>query len=171
MPFPQSWINGPKKFDRALRIIRSHVRLKKLNKNAGRFNRRKDLVIPKGTKPKNNPKIWWNYVPLSKGKRYRGLCPFHTEKTASFFVYERKGNGYFKCFGCGRSGDIFKFILELNDFFEPQRQLELKNSNPMTYKPGDSFADAVIIIRDKYLGGKISPKHMRQIRELLKKKE
>lgn len=50
-------------------------------------------------------------VALKKsGKDYVGLCPFHTEKTPSFFVVPSKG--FYKCFGCGRSGDIFRFIME-----------------------------------------------------------
>jgi DNA primase len=42
------------------------------------------------------------------GQRFVGLCPFHTEKTPSFTV--NPDLGIFKCFGCGKGGDIFKFI-------------------------------------------------------------
>ena len=35
-----------------------------------------------------------------------GLCPFHEERTPSFRVHEE----YFKCFGCGEAGDVFKFV-------------------------------------------------------------
>lgn len=50
-------------------------------------------------------------VDLSKaGKHYLGLCPFHNEKTPSFNVIEDKQ--FYHCFGCGRSGDVFKFIEE-----------------------------------------------------------
>lgn len=60
-----------------------------------------------------------SYVPLKKiGARYRGLCPFHNEKTPSFYV-----NGsmkIFKCFGCGESGDVFSFIEKIENvgFYE-----------------------------------------------------
>ena len=50
-----------------------------------------------------------SYVSLKKrGKNYIGLCPFHNEKTPSFNVDPSKG--FYKCFGCGESGDIFTFI-------------------------------------------------------------
>lgn len=54
-----------------------------------------------------------DYVSLKKvGGTYKGLCPFHGEKTPSFHVNRDKG--FFHCFGCGVGGDVFKF-LELHD--------------------------------------------------------
>jgi DNA primase len=48
-------------------------------------------------------------VSLKKtGGTYKGLCPFHQEKTPSFNV--NKDKGFFKCFGCGAGGDVLKFI-------------------------------------------------------------
>ena len=48
-------------------------------------------------------------VQLTKaGRNYLGLCPFHGEKTPSFNVVEDKQ--FYHCFGCGKSGDVFKFI-------------------------------------------------------------
>lgn len=48
-------------------------------------------------------------VALTKaGRNYLGLCPFHGEKTPSFNVVEDKQ--FYHCFGCGKSGDVFKFI-------------------------------------------------------------
>jgi DNA primase len=53
------------------------------------------------------------YVPLKRsGATYKGLCPFHSEKTPSFHVNPEKG--FFHCFGCGVGGDVFKF-LELHE--------------------------------------------------------
>ena len=50
-----------------------------------------------------------DYVPLKKaGSSYKGLCPFHTEKTPSFHVNQDKG--FFHCFGCGTGGDVVKFM-------------------------------------------------------------
>ena len=52
------------------------------------------------------------YVSLKKvGKNYSGLCPFHAEKTPSFFV--NPVLNIFKCFGCGVGGDVIKFLMEI----------------------------------------------------------
>ena len=54
-----------------------------------------------------------DYVSLKKtGANYKGLCPFHGEKTPSFQVNRDKG--FFHCFGCGVGGDVLKF-LELHE--------------------------------------------------------
>ena len=53
------------------------------------------------------------YVSLKRvGRTYKGLCPFHGEKTPSFHVDPEKG--FFHCFGCNVGGDVFKF-LELHE--------------------------------------------------------
>jgi len=46
----------------------------------------------------------------SQGKRYVALCPFHKEKTPSFFMNEE---GIFHCFGCGKGGNFITFIMEI----------------------------------------------------------
>lgn len=52
------------------------------------------------------------YVPLKrKGSNYQGLCPFHNEKTPSFSV--SPGKQIFHCFGCGKGGNVFRFIMEI----------------------------------------------------------
>ena len=65
-----------------------------------------------------------DYVPLRKaGASFKGLCPFHTEKTPSFHVNRDKG--FFHCFGCDTGGDVVKF-LELQEklsFPDAVRQL------------------------------------------------
>ncbi len=64
------------------------------------------------------------YVPLKTRGRYRvGLCPFHQEKTPSFTVYP--DTQHFKCYGCGKAGDIFTFVMEREglDFREAMETL------------------------------------------------
>jgi DNA primase len=61
------------------------------------------------------------YVRLKRqgtGPRYVGLCPFHSEKTPSFGV--RGDLGYYKCFGCDASGDVFKFVQEIESLTFPE---------------------------------------------------
>jgi len=57
------------------------------------------------------------------GTSYKGLCPFHGEKTASFTVTPSRES--WKCFGCGRGGDVFNFVMERDsiDFPEALRRL------------------------------------------------
>jgi len=65
-----------------------------------------------------------DYVKLKRaGTGFTGLCPYHNEKTPSFHVTPRLG--IFKCFGCGESGDVFKFIMDQGglSFNEALRQL------------------------------------------------
>jgi DNA primase len=52
------------------------------------------------------------------GTRYKGLCPFHREKTPSFTVDRNKG--LFYCFGCGTGGDVFKFLTLTERFTFPE---------------------------------------------------
>jgi DNA primase len=52
------------------------------------------------------------------GKSYKGLCPFHREKTPSFTV--DRGKGLFHCFGCGAGGDVFKFLSMTERFNFPE---------------------------------------------------
>ena len=53
-----------------------------------------------------------DYVRLRKaGSTYKGLCPFHQEKSPSFTVSPARGT--FKCFGCGEGGDAIAFVTKL----------------------------------------------------------
>ena len=50
-------------------------------------------------------------VPIKKsGKEFKANCPFHEERTPSFYVVPAKG--FYKCFGCGESGDVFSFVMK-----------------------------------------------------------
>ncbi|MGI8424986.1 MAG: DNA primase [Chloroflexota bacterium] len=63
-------------------------------------------------------------VQLKRAGRYlKGLCPFHQEKTPSFYVYPEQGT--YHCYGCGKRGDVFTWLQETEhlDFGEALRQL------------------------------------------------
>src|SRR3989442_7245791 len=58
-----------------------------------------------------------------RGREQAGLCPFHNEKTPSFYVVEDKG--FFHCFGCGANGDAIGFLMRADnlDFIEAIERL------------------------------------------------
>ena len=67
------------------------------------------------------------YLTLNrKGDRYWGLCPFHEEKTPSFSVLPDKG--FFHCFGCGKSGSLFDFYMEMEHLTFPESVRALAES-------------------------------------------
>ena len=53
-----------------------------------------------------------------KGQNYWACCPFHNEKSPSFSVTPSKG--FYKCFGCGKSGDAVRFVMELEGSSYPE---------------------------------------------------
>lgn len=54
------------------------------------------------------------YVELKKaGKEFKGLCPFHREKTPSFMVSQEKQ--VYHCFGCNASGNVVTFIMDIEN--------------------------------------------------------
>lgn len=60
-----------------------------------------------------------SYVQLKrKGRLYSGLCPFHNEKTPSFYVYPETQSFY--CFGCGAGGDVITFVKKINALSYPE---------------------------------------------------
>jgi DNA primase len=59
------------------------------------------------------------YAPLKKkGANWMGCCPFHQEKTPSFSVNPQKG--FYKCFGCGKGGNAFTFLMEMEGLNFPE---------------------------------------------------
>ena len=84
------------------------------------LNRRTDIVDLVGS-----------YVQLKrKGRLYGGLCPFHSEKTPSFYVYPDTQSFY--CFGCGAGGDAITFAKKINsiDYTEAVKMLAARAGMP-----------------------------------------
>jgi DNA primase len=78
------------------------------------------------------------YVKLTKaGKYHKGLCPFHKEKSPSFMVTPDRG--FFHCFGCGKGGDLFTFVEEMErvDFKGALKILAEKAGVPIVYGQGE----------------------------------
>ena len=84
------------------------------------------------------------YVQLRKSgaQNFQGLCPFHKEKSPSFSVHATRQ--FYHCFGCGESGDVFKFIQKIENltFGEAIRFIAQKLGVPMPKVEYDSPAEA-----------------------------
>lgn len=81
------------------------------------------------------------YVQLKKtGKNYSGLCPFHNEKTPSFSVAEDKQ--FYHCFGCGRGGNVFRFLQEIDGISFPEAVAKVADfeqiSIPQEYREAEA---------------------------------
>lgn len=79
------------------------------------------------------------YIPLKPaGVNHKGLCPFHHEKTPSFMVNRERAGWH--CFGCGKGGDIFSFVQEIEgmEFVEALRLLAERAGVPLVWRAGDA---------------------------------
>lgn len=89
------------------------------------------------------------YTPLKKaGRNYKGLCPFHGEKTPSFMVNPELQ--IFKCFGCQVGGDAFTFLQKIEgmDFYESLQTLAKKAGVELvSYKPSQAEESKERLIR------------------------
>jgi len=75
------------------------------------------------------------YTPLRKaGRSFKGRCPFHEERTPSFSVSQEKG--VYHCFGCGKSGNVFTFLMESENitFFDAVKMLAEKLNIPLEFE-------------------------------------
>lgn len=76
------------------------------------------------------------YTSLQRmGDRYRGLCPFHQEKTPSFYVQPEKR--LFYCFGCGKGGNLFQFVMEIEHLSFPEAVRRLAEKAGIRLDPSD----------------------------------
>lgn len=76
----------------------------------------------------------------SAGKNYKALCPFHTEKTPSFFVKPESDS--FACYGCNKFGDIFTFVQEIENvgFVEAMNLIIEKFNIPVEKEKGFNYS-------------------------------
>ncbi len=84
-----------------------------------------------------------SYITLDKrGAGYWACCPFHHEKTPSFAINE--GGQYYHCFGCGESGDVIRFVSEMEslDFMEAVKLLADRAKMPMPETSGNDAKTA-----------------------------
>lgn len=86
-------------------------------------------------------KVIGEYVRLRKSgvSRYTGLCPFHSEKTPSFSVHA--AHQFYKCFGCGASGDVLKFVMEFEHVSFPEALKLLADRNGIEMPKRAEYAD------------------------------
>ena len=90
------------------------------------------------------------YVRLQKkGKDYGALCPFHAEKTPSLMVSEAKQ--IFKCFGCGAGGDVFKFIMLMENLTFPESIHQLAESQGIPLPQSTKKSEAESARRQRLL--------------------
>ncbi|MCD4762066.1 DNA primase, partial [bacterium] len=117
------------------------------------------------------------YIPLkAAGVNFRAKCPFHREKTPSFTVSPEKQ--IYHCFGCGKGGDIFSFIQEIEsvDFvgalkiLAPKAGVALKRQDPKAASERNRVLDIIDIARRYYSKILIDSNQAKAARQYLKER-
>ena len=81
-----------------------------------------------------------DYFPVKKrGGRFSALCPFHRERTPSFFINDEKNT--YHCFGCGAGGSLFRFVMEMEKISFPEAVKRIGAKAGIEVQEEDSEAD------------------------------
>jgi DNA primase len=118
-------------------------------------------------------------VPLKRsGKDWKGRCPFHEDRTPSFYVVPAKG--FYTCFGCGASGDVFDFVMKRAglDFVEAVKQVGSRfgvevrevGREEEAVDPFRSHYEANAFAREHYRSRLTDPEGGRRAREYLEER-
>jgi DNA primase len=70
-----------------------------------------------------------------KGREHIGICPFHDDHRPSMHVVTHKGDGFYKCFACGASGDCFRFVMDFHKMEFPEALRYLADRAGITLTP------------------------------------
>lgn len=117
------------------------------------------------------------YVPVKAvGANFQALCPFHNEKTPSFVISPDKQ--IWHCFGCGRGGDVFSFVMEREglNFMEalrllaPKAGVTLRYDNPETYSQRNRLLD-IMELAAKYYAHVLAQPAGQMARDYLTKRD
>lgn len=115
------------------------------------------------------------YIPVKAvGANFQALCPFHGEKTPSLVISPEKQ--IWHCFGCGKGGDVFSFLMEIEGlgFVEAVRELApkvgvtLRNDNPEAYSKRNRLLDIMALSVKYYhhiLGTKVGEKPLAYLKK------
>src|ERR1700704_3630934 len=91
------------------------------------------------------------------GKSYKGLCPFHNERTPSFYVFAESQTWH--CFGCHESGDIFSFV-------QKQQNLEFREAlSYLAEKAGVALDDQATSISEEDRERRVAREQLRKLNE------
>lgn len=94
------------------------------------------------------------------GRNFKGLCPFHREKTPSFIVSPDKG--IYHCFGCHKGGNAFNFIMEMESlgFVEAVKFLAERYHFPLDFSASGPSPDAEVLYQANGLAAAFYHKHL-----------
>ena len=82
------------------------------------------------------------YLKKRDNNNYVALCPFHKEKTPSFNISDDKG--FYHCFGCGKNGDIFNYLMDTENLSFVEALKKLADQAGINFGKQDNFVDSKI---------------------------